>query len=420
MRRILIVDDEETIALGITNTLNQTGQVAGGIEVQADYVTSGFEAIEALDGGAADAPYDLVITDIKMPGMTGIELLKNIRLKHPSLGVIVITAYGSREVQKDANRRGSLFFIEKPFDIELLKDVIGDYFRKLDGLSDSNGSGAMGNDDGGSFVGKVGNLQLMDVIQMNCLGRITCTLVVDSAMGHGIICFNRGDIIHAETAAAIGKDAFFSIIGWPAGSFDMRDDVPNIVTIIDSWEQLMIEAMSQEDQANGSAGGGEADDDPFGAALDRSFRPEPAPTVLPPRSTPPFTPPAATPGAGSGRVTTRDWLDEAIARVAGTESAFLVAADGFVLDRRSRLPGNLAAVDEAIRGSISALATLGREAQAGALDAVTVAYGSRRLVLRPVPQSDLLIGLIGTFGTEQIAQAEAVLREAALALNQII
>lgn len=89
----------------------------------------------------------------------------------------------------------------------------------------------------------------MDVIQMNCLSRVTSTLHIKRGDGgaEGIICFNKGNITHAETSTPrSGKDAFFEILTWRGGSFDTIEQIPPTVTIVESWEQLMIEAMGMD------------------------------------------------------------------------------------------------------------------------------------------------------------------------------
>ena len=83
----------------------------------------------ASDGAAAleqlqRTPHDLVVTDIRMPNMTGIELLRSIKERYPHVEVILITGYGSKELAAEAQRLGAYDYIEKPFDaLELLKTI---------------------------------------------------------------------------------------------------------------------------------------------------------------------------------------------------------------------------------------------------------------------------------------------------------
>jgi len=114
-KKMLIVDDEETL----TYSLYQSFIIS-----QRDYevvtASTGEEASEKLSG----TKFDLVITDIKMPGMDGLELLTLIKSKYPATEVIVMTAYGSQEKREEALRRGARFYIEKPFEIKEIKQIV--------------------------------------------------------------------------------------------------------------------------------------------------------------------------------------------------------------------------------------------------------------------------------------------------------
>jgi DNA-binding NtrC family response regulator len=89
-----------------------------------------------------------------MPDINGLDLLVKIKKEYPETKVIIMTAYGSSDVQKEANRRGSLYYVEKPFEISDIRKIIIDLIGKKKG-----------------FQGKVFGLQLTDIIQMNCLSR---------------------------------------------------------------------------------------------------------------------------------------------------------------------------------------------------------------------------------------------------------
>jgi CheY-like chemotaxis protein len=89
-------------------------------EYEVITAASGDEAVKKL----IDNPFDLVITDIRMPGMDGLELLSLIKSKYPSTEVIVMTAYGSPEKREEALQKGARFYIEKPFEIREIKQLV--------------------------------------------------------------------------------------------------------------------------------------------------------------------------------------------------------------------------------------------------------------------------------------------------------
>lgn len=111
IKRILFVDDEE----GIVDAAKTALEVYG-YEVETAY--SGPECLKKLEG------IDLVILDIKMPGMDGIETLKEIKKRKPQLPVVMITAYATVDTAIEAMKQGATDYIRKPFDIEELEKGI--------------------------------------------------------------------------------------------------------------------------------------------------------------------------------------------------------------------------------------------------------------------------------------------------------
>ena len=90
---------------------------------------AGFDAITAPDGAQALAllarePRDLVITDLKMPGMSGLELLKRIKDDFPEIIVIVVTAFGTIESAVEAMRSGAFDYLIKPVNTEALRLIV--------------------------------------------------------------------------------------------------------------------------------------------------------------------------------------------------------------------------------------------------------------------------------------------------------
>jgi DNA-binding NtrC family response regulator len=108
--KILVVDDEALVRDVIKKGLSQMG----GFNVEV--AQNGPEAIEKIEKDV----FDLVLTDLKMPGMDGLELLKNIKGTRPEVMVILMTAYGSIETAVEAMRIGANDYITKPVDLNEL------------------------------------------------------------------------------------------------------------------------------------------------------------------------------------------------------------------------------------------------------------------------------------------------------------
>ncbi len=108
--KILIVDDEEGMRRLLVRVLAREGY-------QAAAVKSGVEAMRRISGES----FDLVITDIQMPGMDGLALLEELKSFDPALPVMVITAYGTVESAVQALRAGAYDYLTKPFESDEIK-----------------------------------------------------------------------------------------------------------------------------------------------------------------------------------------------------------------------------------------------------------------------------------------------------------
>lgn len=112
-KRILVVDDDESLRRVMQVQLQQSGYDAAA-------AASGAEALERL----ASVPVDLVLTDLKMPGMSGLDLLKRVRAEYPEVIVVLITAFGAVETAVEAMRSGAYDYVTKPVNIDELKMVL--------------------------------------------------------------------------------------------------------------------------------------------------------------------------------------------------------------------------------------------------------------------------------------------------------
>lgn len=110
---ILVVDDEEVIREGMRRILE-----AEGFHVITS--ASGQTAIEKIQ----ERDFDVVVTDLKMPGMDGIEVLKTIKILQPEVPVIIITGYSTVDTAVDAMKNGAFDYIAKPFTSDLIIDKV--------------------------------------------------------------------------------------------------------------------------------------------------------------------------------------------------------------------------------------------------------------------------------------------------------
>jgi len=126
--KILLVDDE-------INMLESLGDVLRAEKYMVATANSGEEALARLD---KEGNFDLMITDLKMPKMNGLDLLERVSKSHPSVEVIVLTGHGSVESAVQAMRRGAHDFLLKPFQPEEALQIISRLDQKKNGLVQNN------------------------------------------------------------------------------------------------------------------------------------------------------------------------------------------------------------------------------------------------------------------------------------------
>ncbi len=110
---ILVVDDEEGLREGLSGLLEDEGY-------RVLCASTGEQAFEIV----RQTHVDLVLTDMKMPGMNGIELLKKVRAIRQEIGVIILTGFGEIESYIEAMNFGAMEYVSKPFKVNELKFIV--------------------------------------------------------------------------------------------------------------------------------------------------------------------------------------------------------------------------------------------------------------------------------------------------------
>ena len=113
IRRVLVADDEESIRWVLSKALAKKG-------LRVDLASSGSEALTLFRQNA----YDLAVLDIKMPGVSGLDLLSRFQEERPGMLVVIMTAESSMKNAVEAIKRGAYDYITKPFDLEALDGII--------------------------------------------------------------------------------------------------------------------------------------------------------------------------------------------------------------------------------------------------------------------------------------------------------
>jgi DNA-binding NtrC family response regulator len=120
--RILLVDDEERFRTNLQKMLGVQGLTVGA-------ASSGAEALEELKR----SPYDVIVLDIRMPGMDGLATLKAIKIINPEAEVIILSGHASMDAAMEINRLGGYDYLMKPCPLEdLLLKIEAAYEKKVD------------------------------------------------------------------------------------------------------------------------------------------------------------------------------------------------------------------------------------------------------------------------------------------------
>jgi DNA-binding NtrC family response regulator len=137
-KKILIIDDEESIRDGCTQVLSRKGY----------QVESTGGALQGLEMALRNV-YDIILLDIRMPGMDGLDILKKIKVeKNISAKVIIITGYGSIPLAVEAMRHGAVNFLTKPYPASDLREAVEEALTRYDaGVTEKGLSVLIGNSD---------------------------------------------------------------------------------------------------------------------------------------------------------------------------------------------------------------------------------------------------------------------------------
>lgn len=118
--KVLLVDDEEEFVHTLSERL-QTRQMSPAIAYNGE---------QALQMAAAEEP-EVMVLDLKMPGIDGIEVLRRVKKRHPATEVIILTGHGSDAEEKLANELGAFAYLRKPVDIDILTQTMKDAYAKV-------------------------------------------------------------------------------------------------------------------------------------------------------------------------------------------------------------------------------------------------------------------------------------------------
>jgi CheY-like chemotaxis protein len=225
--KVLLVDDDPEVLETYRELLSQ-------LPSQPQVVTagSGARALALLKGD----PFRLLICDLRMPRVDGLQVLATVRRRFPELRTVVITAIAGEQFRSRAYALGVDMFWLKPDtqqDMEMFLQCI---------------ESLLGQDPQGGFRG-LQSKGLMDIVQMECLSQSSTLLRISRGALVGRIWIQGGELTDAETDGLRGEEAFRQILGWKSGTFENLPAEPGRErTINKPANALLLEAAQAIDE----------------------------------------------------------------------------------------------------------------------------------------------------------------------------
>ncbi len=226
--RVLVADDEPNVRFAVERALRRAG-------IDVALASTARQAIDLL----REQSFDAVICDVKMPGGDGTALVEWLGSHHPSVPVLIQSAFITEELERTYGRHPGILLLPKPVDLDVL-------VAEVTKLGPRRG-----------FFGRGIEVELFDYVQMVAVSGRDRRLEVETPFATGAVWFEHGDITHVEYGSFRGELAFFKIVAAGRGSFRERlFQPPPRRTITRSSTHLLMEAARLIDE-------GEVDPTPF-------------------------------------------------------------------------------------------------------------------------------------------------------------
>ena len=236
--KVLLVDDDKDLLDVYREIL---GQLPSSPEIFTS--TSGARAIAMLEA----EPFTLIVCDLNMPKMDGLQVLSIVRRKFPELRTVVLTSVVDEQFRSRVYGLGVDLFWHKPTTPEETQQFL-DCIESLLGREAESG-----------FRG-VQSKSLVDLIQLECISQNSTVLKITNGPLSGRIWIQAGEVIDAATDDLSAEKAFHRILSWKAGSFETLAPEPDRPrTIMNSYQGLLLETAQAQDEQQVAGAEGEAE-----------------------------------------------------------------------------------------------------------------------------------------------------------------
>ncbi len=223
MKKVLIVDDDESFLHSLID-----GFKAYENDFTVATAGDGLEATKILK----KQKISLVLTDLKMPRMDGFELVAHLSRNYSEIPVIVMTAFGTPEMEDNLRDMGTFRYIEKPIDFAVLVEKIT---KGLDGPS----------------KGFITGISLSSFLQLIEIDKKNCTLTIHAGAKKGIMYFRDGNILDANFQNLKGSDAAYTIISWQNVEIEIENRcLLTEENIKETLGFILLEGSRRKDEGN--------------------------------------------------------------------------------------------------------------------------------------------------------------------------
>jgi CheY-like chemotaxis protein len=221
--KIVILDNDEATVSSIQDSLSSYADCLG--------ATSYEEAIAKIE---KEKGISLVVSEIRMPGRDGFDLLLWLREHRPNVKVVMVTAYGSPVVRALAKQKGAVMYLEKPLDLKQLMITIRMIVERK------------------GFSMAIQDMEFTDLLQFLSLdGRAVKVQVTNNIGEEGEIGLEGDTVLWVRTSSLEGEEAFFEIVRWEGGGFEMRPlnkEERNTGEEVISLSYLLLEGARRKDE----------------------------------------------------------------------------------------------------------------------------------------------------------------------------
>jgi CheY-like chemotaxis protein len=226
--RILLLDDDQDLLELYRELLSRLSSKP---DIQT--VKSGAQALSLL----SSEQFSLLLCDLKMPKMDGLQVLSIVRRKFPQLRTAVLTCLLDEQFRARAYAMGIDLFLEKPNSSKEITFFLDCIESLLDRETE------------GGFRGYQSK-SLVDIIQLECLSQSSSVLKISNGLQEGRIWVQDGEIVDAAMENLTAVDAFHRILSWKAGSFEQLPSEPSHPrAIFSSYQGLLLETAQAIDEA---------------------------------------------------------------------------------------------------------------------------------------------------------------------------